>query len=247
MPNHFHLLLQSDRGQLSSFMHCLLTGYSKYFNDRHERVGHLFQNRYKSPVVAHPGYLRALVRYIHRNPVRSGIVPSIEALQDYFWTGHRRIVHGGDPQWQDTELLEAEFHDSAANNGWIANYREFMQTEVDALVSFSASERTADSRQLGPISSARVGGPHDLFASLVEQVPAQYGISAEQALSGDRSYLAIKVRRAIVVTCKSMTGVSVAELARWMRMKESSVRYLLNSGRKRDSYGPKSVPPLRDF
>lgn len=42
MPNHFHLLLQSDKGCLPSFMHCLLTGYSIRFNERHQRVGHLF-------------------------------------------------------------------------------------------------------------------------------------------------------------------------------------------------------------
>ena len=58
MPNHFHLLLQSDRGLLPSFMHCLLTGYSKCFNERHSRVGHLFQNRYKSPMVDKAGYFR---------------------------------------------------------------------------------------------------------------------------------------------------------------------------------------------
>lgn len=71
MPNHFHLLLQSDKGRLPSFMHCLLTGYSMRFNERHQRVGHLFQNRYKSPVVCKDGYFRDVVRYIHLNPVRS--------------------------------------------------------------------------------------------------------------------------------------------------------------------------------
>ena len=62
MPNHFHLLIQSDRGCLPSFMHCLLTGYSRYFNQRHNRVGHLFQNRYKSPIVSNMAF-RDVVRH----------------------------------------------------------------------------------------------------------------------------------------------------------------------------------------
>ena len=69
-------------------MRSLLTGYAGAFNRRHHRVGHLFQNRYKSIVVVEEPYLLELVRYLHLNPVRAKVVPSLRALDRYPWTGH---------------------------------------------------------------------------------------------------------------------------------------------------------------
>lgn len=68
MGNHVHLLFQSGDAGISSVMRKLLTWYAQYFNHRHKRVGHLFQNRYKSILCEEETYLLALVRYIHLNP-----------------------------------------------------------------------------------------------------------------------------------------------------------------------------------
>ena len=61
-------------------MRKLLTWYAQYYNRRHNRTGHLFQNRYKSILCDEDNYLLALVRYIHLNPVRAQIVKTIEEL-----------------------------------------------------------------------------------------------------------------------------------------------------------------------
>ena len=70
MGNHYHLLAETQRANLGRWMHWLVTSYTVYFNRRHGRVGHLFQGRYKSIVMEAEGYLLALSRYIHLNPVR---------------------------------------------------------------------------------------------------------------------------------------------------------------------------------
>ncbi|MDD2320493.1 MAG: transposase [Geobacteraceae bacterium] len=70
IPNHFHLLLRCKCVELSRFMRRLLTGYAVYFNLRHNRSGHLFQNRYKSIFCEEESYLLELIRYIHLNPHR---------------------------------------------------------------------------------------------------------------------------------------------------------------------------------
>jgi putative transposase len=80
MTNHFHLLLRSRKTYLAPFMRKLLTGYAIYFNLRHKRSGHLFQNRYKSLVCEEDTYLLELTRYIHLNPLRAGLVKDIKAL-----------------------------------------------------------------------------------------------------------------------------------------------------------------------
>ena len=66
----------------------LLRGYAVTFNLRHSRSGHLFQNRYKSLVCEEEPYLLELVRYIHLNPLRAGIVASMDELELYPWSGH---------------------------------------------------------------------------------------------------------------------------------------------------------------
>ncbi len=74
MANHVHLLLRSGLSPISTVMRRLLTGYAISFNRRHKRHGHLFQNRYKSFLCEEDTYLLELVRYIHLNPLRSGMV-----------------------------------------------------------------------------------------------------------------------------------------------------------------------------
>lgn len=92
LDNHFHLLLRPKRWRLSDIMRRLLTGYAIAFNLRHGRVGHLFQNRYRSIVCDQDPYLLELVRYIHLNPVRAGVVADLEALATFPWCGHRELL-----------------------------------------------------------------------------------------------------------------------------------------------------------
>jgi hypothetical protein len=75
-----------------------LTGYAVSYNRRHRRSGHLFQNRYKSILCEEDPCLLELVRYIHLNPLRAGIVDAIKALNTYPYCGHSAImgnvIHG---------------------------------------------------------------------------------------------------------------------------------------------------------
>ncbi len=92
LDNHFHLLLQPNTTSLSSVMRRLLTGYAVVFNLRHQRSGHLFENRYKSVVCDGDSYFLELVRYIHLNPFRAGIIRTFEGLDNYSWSGHIQLI-----------------------------------------------------------------------------------------------------------------------------------------------------------
>ena len=71
MPNHFHLLVhEKTEGGASKFMQKLTTGYTMYFNKRHERNGSLFQGKFKATHVSDDRYLKYLLSYIHLNPVK---------------------------------------------------------------------------------------------------------------------------------------------------------------------------------
>ena len=109
IPNHFHLLLQTGTTPLATVMRRLLTGYAVVFNRRHRRVGHVFQNRYKSILCQMEPYLLELVRYIHLNPIRAGLVSSMQELQDYPYCGHSRFLGSVVSPWQETQEVLLRF------------------------------------------------------------------------------------------------------------------------------------------
>lgn len=109
MPNHIHLLVRPLKMTLSSFMSRLLTGYAIYFNRKHKRAGHLFQNRYKSYVVEEDTYLLELIRYIHLNPVRAGIVPDITRLAVYPYTSYPTLMGRSNHPFVDKAEVLAYF------------------------------------------------------------------------------------------------------------------------------------------
>lgn len=89
MTNHVHLLLERQTSAVGRIMHRLLTGYAQYYNRRYRRVGHLFQGRHKAILCQSERYLSELVRYIHLNPVRAGMVTRPE---DYEYSSHRAYL-----------------------------------------------------------------------------------------------------------------------------------------------------------
>src|SRR3989344_3287621 len=84
MPNHFHLMVkQSTRDGITKFMRALCTNYSMFFNKKYERVGTLFQGRYKGILISNDAYLLHLSRYIHLNPLKLGSVPKFYKFSSY--------------------------------------------------------------------------------------------------------------------------------------------------------------------
>jgi len=111
LENHFHILCKTNKRPLSASMRRLLTGYVVNFNKRHRRHGHLFQNRYKSIVCQEDAYLLELVRYIHLNLLRAGLVKTIKQLNRSPWSGHSALAGYVDRHWQDTQYVLSFFGD----------------------------------------------------------------------------------------------------------------------------------------
>lgn len=130
MTNHFHLLLLPASRSLSSFMRRLLTSYAVNFNRMHNRVGHLFQNRYKSIVCEEEPYLLELVRYIHLNPLRARLVNDLSELDSYPWSGHAALI--GNRQMEGQELPEVLMRFGRNVPEARAAYRAFIADGVNA-------------------------------------------------------------------------------------------------------------------
>ncbi|MCL5022983.1 MAG: transposase [Nitrospirae bacterium] len=91
MTNHVHLLIETPNDPISRIMQMINFTYTQYFNRKYAKVGHLFQGRYKSYLCDKDSYLLSLVRYIHNNPVRSGLVGDAGA---YAWSSHGDYFEG---------------------------------------------------------------------------------------------------------------------------------------------------------
>ncbi len=91
MPNHVHLLIEMSGSPLSKFMQGVQQSYTQRFNRVYGKVGHLFQGRYKAIVCERDEYLMTLIRYIHLNPVRAGLVHDAAA---YPYSGHTAYLTG---------------------------------------------------------------------------------------------------------------------------------------------------------
>lgn len=85
MNNHIHLMLSEGIEDVSRVMKRITVSYVHHFNKKYKRVGHLFQDRFRSEVVDQESYILSLVRYIHQNPVKAGIV---EKPSDYRWSSY---------------------------------------------------------------------------------------------------------------------------------------------------------------
>jgi len=128
MTNHFHLLLRTGNRSVSDLMKRLLTGYAVNYNRRHNRVGHLFQNRFKSILCQQGAYLLELVRYIHLNPLRANIVTDYPSLSKYPYCGHGVVLGRNKNDWQDRNYILRLFGTKEADAK--RKYRDFVRKGI---------------------------------------------------------------------------------------------------------------------
>ena len=122
MPNHFHFLLkQLEDNGISWFMQHLINSYVHYLNIRHDRLGPLFQGRFKNVLVDSDNQLLHLSRYIHLNPLVSNLITD---LNQYTWSSYPRYIFG-----DRDDLLEPEFILGNFKTG--EDYKRFVLDQID--------------------------------------------------------------------------------------------------------------------
>jgi putative transposase len=138
MPNHYHLLVQTPDGNLSRFMRHVDGVYTQCFNRAHKFDGSLFRGRYKAMVVEAERYLLELVRYIHRNPVRAGLVGRVDR---YRWSSDRAYRSGSrEWAWLDRSFVLSLLGEEGGNQR--RAYRQFMsEPDTDELSSLFSRKR----------------------------------------------------------------------------------------------------------
>jgi len=142
MPNHVHLLVETKENPLSKILQGINQRYTMYFNRKYDTVGHLFQGRYKAILCDKDEYLLKLIKYIHYNPVRAGIVDS---LDKYRWSSHRDFINTIPGGTVDSQLILPMFSEKLRHARKL--YQKFM--EDGSVISKKDLNRTVDQRILG--------------------------------------------------------------------------------------------------
>lgn len=248
MTNHVHLLLHPRLTCLAPLMRRLLTGYAIYYNLRHKRTGHLFQNRYKSIVCDEDNYLLELIRYIHLNPLRAGIVADLTELDDYPWSGHSVLMDKGSLEGQVVDDVLAFFsqYKTTARN----HYHQFIfdgvtQGKRDDLSSSGRRQTDLatdayDARILGNCEFieeiqtrkelAPLFTPAISISKLIHRVSNYFTVAPERLKQRTRAPGVAEARSIICYLAVRQLGYNGAEIGRRLGISRSGVSVAVNRG-----------------
>jgi REP element-mobilizing transposase RayT len=130
LSNHIHLLLETPQGNLSRLMQPFQTSYTVYFNRRHHRSGHVFEQRYKAFLIDRDNYLLQVSRYIHRNAVGAKLV---QRPQDYEWSSYSAYVNGRRIRGLTTSPVLEQLGGNQRDQ--IRNYRKYVENAAEGYMS----------------------------------------------------------------------------------------------------------------
>ncbi len=256
LDNHFHLLVESTEKRLGHAMGRLLTGYVVAYNLRHNRIGHLFQGRFRAPLCDSDSYLLELIRYIHLNPVRAGIV---DAPEDYRWSTHRAYVGRAHFPGLETEPVLSQFHhdqhqarhlfDEFVNQGIAEGARPDLTGRCREAI-LGAREQEIELHFGGTIlgnrgfaektlakaeHQATLAERYQLRAIGIEQVAETVsqitGIETLRLRRSSRRQAVARARSLLCVLAVDELGLRPVQAARYLRISDGAVSHALRRGR----------------
>lgn len=223
MPNHIHLVARRGREPLGTAMRRLLGSHAMRFNRKYGRCGHLFQNRFKSKPCKTDEYLIHLVRYVHANPVRAGLVAH---AGDYRYSSRWWYTRPRAPRWADTGIVDALMGTRARTRSFF----EHSDDEADRAVIVGAEEQplaTAPAVAVDTLPVLQRARPSASLESLSAHCQDRYGVSVAELRSRTKRPNVVEARRQLAIVAVRDHRVSQAEVARFLGLDPARVsRYL---------------------
>ncbi len=198
MDNHLHLIMKEERETVSQSIKRIGTSYANYFNRKYNRVGHLFQDRFKSEPIRTDSQLLTAVRYIHRNPVKANIVRHV---QDYRWSSYsiytREISNVN--EHQDLQLIYKDIEDILLMNidnrkRALEEFVKLNETEADDIfIDFEIADKDIDMlrnklivvnilKEYG-VETNSLTNDSQILEEIFRKLKNEYGISYRQIAS----------------------------------------------------------------
>ena len=205
VPNHYHMLVQTPEANISRSMRHLNGVYTQRYNRRHNCDGQLFRGRYKSILIDTDSYLLQAVRYIHRNPLRAGLVDKIDA---YKWSSHKGYISIA-KKWD--WLHKNQFFSMLSKNrkDWLRYYKKWVSVE----------EENEVSEKIGGIKWPVCLGPQ----AFIDRIKETYGSQKINKDIPSSRELLPDTKRILEMVCKSY-DVAVADFLKKRRGKINEAR-----------------------
>lgn len=229
MGNHYHLLVETPDGNLSTAMRDLNGNYSQWFNVRHSRVGHLFEGRFKSFVIEKETYLLTVARYIVLNPVRAGLVSHPRLWK---WSSYKATIGTIKvPQWLCVDWLLGNF--SKKKSTAQKAYREFVMDGLDV----DPYEDLEHDLILGsPQFVHWIWDNHTAGSETIKEYPREQRIVGRPTLREIfPEKMNIEERNAAIMFARVRCGYLISEIARQIQLNASTVGKIA-----RDRYNKKN-------
>ena len=227
MNNHVHLLMQVGEMPLGRLMLRIASRYARTVQARLKTTGHLFERRYHATLVDADDYLLELLRYIHLNPVRAGMVDS---PAEYEWSSHLDYLGRRTRSWLTTDVALQMFH--AERRCAIAAYDRFIEVTHDAITDQEPKPpEPADSSALrrdGFVSGLKSPSwkpkPAVNLADLIDEGCLRFGVTRDALVSLSRQRRLVAARAWIAHEAVAQRVASVSGVARALGRSESSLR-----------------------
>lgn len=220
MSNHVHLLVQVAEIPLSQIVHNLSFRYTRFFNQRKNQGGHLFQGRYKALLLDTDSYLLELVRYIHNNPVRAGVVT---APEEFPWSSHCAYLGKTSTPWLTADWVLAHF--SGNRKTAVRLYRQFVLEGRTEPRRDELSHGTIDGRILGKECFAesvveklsRQVPRKATLEQIVQAVCRQYGITEDDLAGHSRRKRVAEPRAVAALLVRDHEDLRLTSLSQKLR------------------------------
>jgi REP element-mobilizing transposase RayT len=194
MDNHVHVLLQEVKEPIGMIIKRISSSYVFWYNSKHKRCGHLFQERFKSEAVETDSYLLTVLRYIHQNPVKARLVNDIS---EYKWSSYNEYIGG-------SQIVDSEFA-----------LKLFSKIPEEAVKRFEKYSREESVDSCLEIKENRVIMSDDKLREIVNR---QLGIEAIKVCSETRER-----QDSIVRKLKEIDGVNIRQIARITGLSQTRV------------------------
>lgn len=224
MTNHVHMIVQVGEKPLASTIRYAASQYSRKINLQQRRTGHLFERRHRAFLIRDDAYLKGLVRYIHRNPMRAGMVDDID---QYNWSSHPVYAARSTSSWLETRTVLRAF--GAKRRTARQRYMTFIHShdDVEDLTRYrnGMDEDAAEEQAAAPcMSASRMPEPNPLTLESIIRCHLQRSGLTEAMLTGpSRARHITKVRTDIAMEALEHGVSNIAGLSRRMNRSESAI------------------------
>ena len=220
MTNHIHMAIQVRDIALSKIIQNMSFRYTRYINKKQQRIGHLFQGRYKALLIDADSYLLELVRYIHNNPLRAGLV---QVPEDYQWSSHRVYIDKESIPWVSTDWILSQFakhgkkdrkwfHEFCLKGNHEEHRQEFHQGTFEGRI--LGDDRFSENA----LSRAEERFPSTLSVEqLITLVCKKYKIDEQAIVAPGKQQPAAEARAVVSYLVQDAEKLSMTELGKYLR------------------------------